>query len=181
MDAFTRQHWRAPADPVVRVVFGEIMDELGLGLVPNVFHAMAGMPDVLDGAWTLTRATLLRGRLTRVLKEMVGVVVSIVNASGYSRSMCLQSLTRRGIDLDVLACVACGDLRGAGLSAHDAGAVELARTIALREGKLRPQDWAMAFAAGLDREETLEVAAVVQLFTSLDRFAAVAGAPTDLW
>jgi len=181
MPAFTRQHWRASTDPIVRVVFGEILDELALGLVPNVFHAMAPMPELLDAAWCLTRATLLRGRVSRTVKEMAGLVVSIVNASGYSRSFCLQSLTSRGVDVDTIARVACADVRGAGLSTRDGALLDLARAIALHEGKLRDADRVAATAAGVAREEALEMAATVQLFTSLDRFAAVAGAPPDLW
>jgi len=45
-------------DPVVRAVFGEIERELGFGIVPNVFRAMAGQPAVLRATWDLFRATV---------------------------------------------------------------------------------------------------------------------------
>lgn len=181
MNTFTRQPVHAHADPIVRVVFSEIVEELGFGLVPNVFHAMAPMPEVLDAHWCMVRATLLHGRIGRTLKEMVGLVVSIVNATGYSRSLLLQSLTRQGVDLDLLASVACGNHRARGLGAKDTAMLDFARAVALREGRITAADHARAEAMGLSREERLEIVAAVQLFTSLDRFAEAAGVPHDLW
>ncbi|HEY1960017.1 MAG TPA: hypothetical protein VGH28_30620 [Polyangiaceae bacterium] len=181
MNTFTRVRASTHDDPIVRVVFSEIARELGFGLVPNVFHAMTPMPEVLDAHWCMVRATLLRGRIRRAVKEMIGLVVSIVNATGYSRALCLQSLTRSGVDLDTIASVACGRLYAPGLSASDTAILDYARVVAERQGKLRPADRARAEARGLSREEMLEAAAVVQLFESIDRFAETAGVPPDLW
>lgn len=181
MNTFTRVRASAQVDPIVRVVFSEIAGELGFGLVPNVFHAMTPMPEVLDAHWCMVRATLLRGRIRRALKEMIGLVVSIVNATGYSRALCLQSLTRSGVDLDTLASVACGSLHASGLSPKDTAILDYACAITERQGKLRPVDRERARERGLSREEMLEVSATVQLFETLDRFAESAGVPPDLW
>ena len=57
MNAFVRRPAGVQRDPIVRVVFSEIATELGFGLVPNVFHAMTGLPDLLDAQWCTVRAT----------------------------------------------------------------------------------------------------------------------------
>src|SRR5437660_657840 len=103
MNSLPLQPRRTVSDPLVRVVFTEIEQELGFALVPNIFRVMATMPEILDAHWCHVRAALIHGRVDRTLKEMIGVVLSVVHATPYSRALCLQSLTRRGVDLHVLA------------------------------------------------------------------------------
>src|SRR5579872_1459761 len=84
-------------DPTVRGVFLEIERELGFGIVPNVFRAMAGQPAVLRATWDLFRATVLEGELPRIVKEMVGIVVSSANNSEYALKVHLHSLGVQGV------------------------------------------------------------------------------------
>ena len=72
-------------DPVVRRVFHEIETELGFGMVPNIFKSMAESPSALAAHWAMFKHTILEGQLPRIVKEMVGVVVSSVNRSEYAR------------------------------------------------------------------------------------------------
>jgi alkylhydroperoxidase family enzyme len=172
---------RTVTNPLVRVVFSEIENELGFALVPNIFRVMAATPEILDAHWCHVRATLLHGRIDRTTKEMIGLMLSVIHASAYSRALCFQSLTRRGVDFDVLAMIARGELRGRGISSRDSAILEFARAIALRDGKLRDEDYVAVCDVGVSFDETLEIASVVELFTSLDRFAEVARVPIDLW
>ena len=65
------------ADPRVARVFHEIETELGFGMVPNIFKSMAENPAALAAHWAMFKHTILEGELPRIVKEMVGVVVSI--------------------------------------------------------------------------------------------------------
>src|SRR3954471_7446262 len=87
----------AITDPLARRVYAEIEGELGFGIVPNVFKAMATNPPFLEANWNLFRATVLQGLLPRVLKEMIGVVVSAAHDSPYARLVHLHSLGVQGV------------------------------------------------------------------------------------
>ncbi|HEY0253669.1 MAG TPA: carboxymuconolactone decarboxylase family protein, partial [Kofleriaceae bacterium] len=93
-------------DATVERVYKQIEAELGFGMVPNVFRAMEANPGFLEGMWGTFRAVVLEGRLPRVVKEMVGIVVSYVHGSSYARDVHLHSLTVQGIDKDVLGVLA---------------------------------------------------------------------------
>jgi alkylhydroperoxidase family enzyme len=172
---------RSVTHPLVRVVFDEIETELGFALIPNIFRVMAAMPEILDAHWCHVRASLLHGHLDRNIKEMIGLVLSVVHATPYSRALCLQSLTRRGVDLDTLALLVRGEIQSRGLTKRETEILRFARTIALRDGKLRDEDYVAVYDVGVTFAETLEIASIVELFTSLDRFAEVARVPVDLW
>src|SRR5579859_3018769 len=86
----------APTDvfhPTVREVYTEIERELGFGIVPNIFRAMANDPATLRATWDLFRATVLQGSLPRIVKEMIGIVVSVSNNSEYALKVHLHSLS----------------------------------------------------------------------------------------
>lgn len=167
------------ADPVVNRVYGEIERELGFGIVPNVFRAMATMPALLEANWVMFRGVVLQGRLPRVVKEMVGVVVSYVHDSAYARDVHLHSLTVQGLDKDVLGILARGDTPSRGLSEAHAAVLAFARQAAHTPGKVGDAAYERMRAAGLDTEEILEVIAAVELFTAINAFTDLAGVPVD--
>jgi alkylhydroperoxidase family enzyme len=181
MNTLPLQPRRTITDPLVRVVFSEIESELGFDLVPNIFRVMAAMPEILDAHWCHVRAALLRGHIDRRTKDMIGLMLSVVHATPYTRALCLQSLTRRGVDFDVLALLVRGEVQCRGVSERESAIMRFARAIALRDGKVRDEDYVAIYDVGLTFPETLEIASVVELFTSLDRFAEVARVPVDLW
>jgi len=181
MNTLPLQARRAVTDPLVRVVFSEIESELGFDLVPNIFRVMAATPEILDAHWCHVRAALLRGNIDRKLKDMIGLMLSVVHSSTYSRALCLQSLTRRGVEFDVLALLVRGEIQSRGLTKRESAILGFARAIALRDGKVRDEDYVAVYDVGVTFPETLEIASVVELFISLDRFAEVARIPVDLW
>jgi alkylhydroperoxidase family enzyme len=181
MSSLLLQPRRTVTDPLVRVVFSEIESELGFDLVPNIFRVLAATPEILDAHWCHVRAALLRGNLDRSTKDMIGLMLSVVTKKSYSQSLCLQSLTRRGVDLDVLALLVRGEVQCRGISKRDSAILRFARAIALRDGKVRDDDYVAVYDVGLTFPETLEIASVVELFASLDRVAEVARVPVDLW
>ena len=166
-------------DETTRRVYREIEAELGFGMVPNVFRAMGSMPDLLDANWRLFRATVLQGRLPRVVKEMIGVVVSYVHDSPYARDVHLHSLTVQGIDKDLLKVLARGDTPTRGLSPAHASVLAFARVAAANPGKVSDGVVAELEKAGLDPEDIMEAMATVECFTAINAFTDLGKVPLD--
>jgi uncharacterized peroxidase-related enzyme len=166
-------------DPVVREVFAEIEQELGFGMVPNVFRAMARRPAILRANWDKFRATLLDGEIPRTIKEMVGVVVSDRNQSDYAKLVHLHSLGVQGVQHAVLAAVVAGDYRHPGLAATTQAMLAFAAKAARDHASLTPADYADLYVAGLTEDEVYEVIATVDLFTAVNVYTNAVGVPID--
>jgi uncharacterized peroxidase-related enzyme len=168
------------ADAAVRAVYAEIERELGFGIVPNVFRALAGQPAVLRAVWDLFRATMLEGDLPRVVKEMVAVVVSAANDSRYALAVHLHSLDVQGVAAGALAALAGGDAVVPGVAPGTGALLRLAR-VAVRDGAraVTDADLAAAAAAGVGPEELAEAFAVIDLFRYLNGFTDLARVPID--
>jgi uncharacterized peroxidase-related enzyme len=167
------------SDPVALKVFEEIEHELGFGIVPNVFRAMAENPVVLEANWQLFRSTVLTGRLPRMLKEMVGVVVSHVHDSSYARLVHLHSLGVQGVSSAALSALAEGDIEVAELSPTSVAVLRFAQRVARNPGGLNASDFQALRDAGLDGAEVLEVLATVQVFSAVNLFTDAASVPID--
>ncbi len=165
--------------PVVEGTYREIEAELGFGMVPNVFRAMAVKPHFLAANWKLFKSVVLEGRLPRVLKEMVGIVVSCVHDSPYARDVHLHSLTVQGVDRDVLAVLSRGERPASGLAPAQQAVLELAYAAATKPGAIPAAAFAAVRDAGLDDEEVFEVLTAVQLFTAVNMFTDTAAVKLD--
>lgn len=167
-------------DPVVRAVFGEIERELGFGIVPNVFRALANQPVALRATWDLFRATVLEGELPRIVKEMVGIVVSAANGSEYALKVHLHSLGVQGVAEGTLATLAAGAADAPGLAPGIAAIIGLAHKAA-HDGPLAvtAADLAAAAEDGVTAEEVGEVFAAITLFQMVNSFTDLARVPVD--
>ncbi|NIO84998.1 MAG: carboxymuconolactone decarboxylase family protein, partial [Candidatus Aminicenantes bacterium] len=64
----------------VKEIFEEIKESLGIDFVPNLYRAMAQVPEYLDVQWKKTRAIMQRpGKLDNLTREIIAVAVSAVN------------------------------------------------------------------------------------------------------
>lgn len=167
-------------DPVVRAVYSEIEQDLGFGIVPNVFRALGGQPAILRAVWDLFRATILHGLLPRTVKEMVAVVVSAGNGSEYALRVHLHSLGVQGITEGVLAALEAGDMTMPGLAPSVVALIGLARK-AVQHGPraIMEADIAAVEATGITRAELAEVFATIDLFHYLNSFTDLARVPID--
>lgn len=167
-------------DPVVQAVFTEIEQELGFGIVPNLFHAMANQPRVLRATWDLFRATVLEGVVPRIVKEMIGVVVSAANGSEYALRVHMHSLGVQGVGLGVLDALARGSAEARGVAPSVAILLKVAHTAAHR-GPLAVSDADLALAAseGVTLEELAEVFATIGLFRYVNGFTDLVRVPVD--
>jgi uncharacterized peroxidase-related enzyme len=166
-------------DPTVQAVFEQIERELGFGVVPNVFRAMATQPAVLEANWRLFRATVLQGRLPRTLKEMVGVVVSAAHGSPYARAVHLHSLGMQGVAPETLAALSEGRAEVPGLSRATTAVLRFAQRAAQDPRALSDGEFAALQAAGLEGDEIGEVVSTIVLFTAVNRFTDLAQVPID--
>ncbi len=68
----------------VKEIFEEIKKTLGIDFVPNLYRAMAPIPEYLEAQWNKTRVTMQRsGKLDRLTREIIAVTVSAVNGCHY--------------------------------------------------------------------------------------------------
>lgn len=169
----------AVTDRTTARVYAEIERELGFGIVPNLFRAMAANPAVLEANWNLFRGTVLQGGLPRVLKEMIGVVVSTVHDSPYARLVHLHSLGLQGVQEDVLRALTSGKIEGQGLSPTATAALRFAQRAARDPSGVTSDDMDGLAQAGLTTQDVLEVIASIQVFTAVNLFTDVVGVEID--
>ncbi len=68
----------------VKVIYDDIMTQLGIDFVPNLYKSMAAKPDYLEANWNKVKAVMVKeGKLDRLTKEIIAVAVSAVNACDY--------------------------------------------------------------------------------------------------
>ena len=167
-------------DATVRSVYSEIERELGFGMVPNLFRAMAGQPGVLRATWDLFRATVLQGRLPRIVKEMVGIVVSKANNSEYALKVHMHSLGVQGVAESVLAALATGSDAPQGLAPSIAAIIKFAYKAA-HQGPLAitDDDLGALSRENITTAEIGEIFAAIDLFRYVNGFTDLARVPID--
>ena len=167
-------------DATVRAVYAEIERELGFGIVPNLFRAMGNQPAVLRATWDLFRATVLQGRLPRIVKEMVGIVVSKANNSEYALKVHMHSLGVQGVAESVLAALASGSDNPQGVAPSIAAIIKVAYKAAYH-GPLSIDEADMTLLAreGLTPGEIGEVFAAIDLFRYVNGFTDLVRVPVD--
>jgi uncharacterized peroxidase-related enzyme len=168
------------ADPHVQAVYGEIEQELGFGMVPNVFRALGHQPAMLRATWDLFRSVMLQGELPRSVKEMVGVVVSAANESEYALRVHLHSLGVQEVNEEILNALAAGKDSAPGLAPSVNAVLHVAHTAA-RQGPqaVTEADVAVLEREGLSREELTEVIATVGLFQCINTLTDLMRVPID--
>ncbi len=67
----------------VKELYEEIMKELGIDFVPNMYKVMAHKPDFLETQWRKTRAVMKPGKLDTITKEIIAISVSSVMGCNY--------------------------------------------------------------------------------------------------
>jgi len=68
----------------VKEIYEEIMSQLGIDFVPNLYKVMASKPGYLEVNWNKVKAIMVEeGKLDRLTKEIIAVAVSAVNGCDY--------------------------------------------------------------------------------------------------
>jgi len=166
-------------DPLAQQTFREIEQELGFGMVPNIFRSMGGQPRLLAANWQKFKATILQGSLPRNVKEMVGVVVSTINHSEYAKQVHLHSLSVQGVEALWLQQLANEDLSDTSLPDTIQAMVTFARVAARDPLALGAEHYAALIDAGLTDDEVYELIATIDLFQSVNSYTDLARVPID--
>jgi len=171
---------RTITNPIVRAVYAEIESELGFGIVPNIFRAMSSQPAILRTTWDLFRATVLQGALPRIVKEMIGIVVSVSNHSEYALKVHLHSLSVQDVDSEILTALASGGSEVPGVSPSIAAIIKFAHKAAYQgPGAISDADVLTLLSTGITQAELYEVFASIHLFQYVNNFTDLVQVPVD--
>lgn len=165
-------------DATVAAVYDEIRQELGFGMVPNIFKSMATRPTILRAHWDKFRATILQGYLPRTLKEMIGVLISQSNGSEYALRVHLHGLSALGMSEEVLQALV-RDFEQCPLPQREKLLLRFGLLAATDPLRLTDEDYAALRAQDLSDEEIFEVIATADLFASINAYTDSAGVPID--
>lgn len=166
-------------DALAQQTFGEIEQELGFGMVPNIFRSMGTNPPLLTANWRKFRATILHGSLPRSVKEMIGVVVSNANGSEYAKRVHLHSLSVQGVHELWLQQLTAEELESGTLPDTIAAMVMFARQAASDPLGLTQEHYAALYDAGLNDQEVFEVIATIDLFQSVNAYTDLVAVEVD--
>ncbi len=159
--------------------FDQIEQELGVGMVPRIFKLFESQPLLLAHLWGQFRGVVLQGRLPRVLKEMIGLVIAKANHCDYVRLVHLHRLSLQGVEPDVLEAVSRGNYESAQISILAQKAltfVALATSTRAAYGNnldssmwegLRQQTTQILNTMNLTEEDKIELIATLALFEQL--------------
>ena len=156
-------------DPTAQRVYDEILNELGFGIVPNIFKSMANRPKFLEANWNHFRSTILQGDIPRTLKEMVGVAISQANKSDYALKVHLHGLSALGMSEEVLQTLV-SNFDACPLPEREKTMIRFGLKIATQPLTVTEEDYEGLRKIGLDADEIFEVVATAHLFTGINQY-----------
>ena len=157
------------SDPQVVQVYTEIRQELGLGIVPNIFTSMAIRPTLLRANWDKFRAVVLQGYLPRTLKEMIGVVISQSNGSEYTIRVHMHSLSLQGVSTEVLTMLT-QDFNRCPLPERTKYILRFGLLSGTNPLSITDEDYTALRNQELRDEEIFEIIATADLFASVNAY-----------
>jgi len=163
-------------EPRVDAIFAEI--ESALGLVPNLFRAYANQAEVLEVNWNRVKAVMLRGSLSRALKECIAVLVSHDNGCRYCVVHHSRTLVSLGVSQEEVDRLLREPLAG-NFAPKERALLALARQANTDPFGASAQAIALARHAGASDAEIIEALAVMELFLSFNRFLQVVDMPLE--
>ena len=154
----------------------EIASELGFGIVPNLFATAEINPEVQTALWSAFRHLVLRGKLPRTVKEMMGVIVSKEAGSDYAAQVHLHALTLQGIEVPILEALERGETP-TGVAEKTQALLRFAFEAARHPHD--PEQLALLEGVGLSDAEQQEAVAVVALFRMVNSWTDLLDIPLD--
>lgn len=159
-------------------IFEQIEKEFGVGTIPQVFKRLESQPALLTHLWGQFQALVLHGDLPRMLKEMVGLVVTTATRCDHICTVLSHSLIEQQAEQPTLAAIVQGNYEAAEVS-HATLAVLRFAAIAIAHqtaGGTQAEDkWQLLQLqtqqalddTGLEESEQLELVATIALFEQL--------------
>ncbi|MFE8070980.1 carboxymuconolactone decarboxylase family protein [Marinobacteraceae bacterium S3BR75-40.1] len=167
---------QSPGDARVQTQFAEI--EALLGYIPNLFRAYAHHPEVLASHWAQMKTVMLAGGLSARLKEIMALCISSDNRCPYGVDFHSHRLQQLGLPGDVVARLP-RDPALAGFDPREEALLKLARVANRGEPEVVQGALRAAHTAGASPQDVIEVLAVMELVSALNRVANVLDLPRD--
>ncbi|MFN2327903.1 MAG: peroxidase-related enzyme [Chromatocurvus sp.] len=151
----------------VEAIFDEI--RTAMGTVSNMFRAYARHPAILASTWERVKSVMLHGTLPSILKETIAVVISHDNACHYCVEHHSRNLEALGVAPETVERLLADPLAGK-LPPKERALLVLARQANSDPHGASVETLNLARRAGANDLEIIEALAVMELFTSLNRF-----------
>ncbi|SDJ89689.1 uncharacterized peroxidase-related enzyme [Catalinimonas alkaloidigena] len=168
------------ASPEVAEIYQETMREMGIPFVLNWFKCQGTNPTLLRGNWEKLKATMLRGQVPFILKQLI-----IYNIS--KKKGCHYCAHAHGVMADSLSATLTGDpavkltdnvYQDAVPSAYQT-AIRTVTKCALSSASTTDEDFETLREEGFAEEEVLELMSLADLTNMLNTIADISGIRID--
>lgn len=148
------------------------LHEIGraFGCIPNLFQAYAKHPPLLAANWNKVKLLLLNGKMARLPKEVIALLVSHDNGCSYCIAAHSAALKSMGIGEPQIEDIIQGNL-AAYLHERDIELVNFARKANQRHHDIGKDDIDRLIELGYAEAEIVEALGVMELFAGFNRFA----------
>ena len=147
----------------VKILLDNVRQEMGM--TPNFLTVLANAPAVLE-AFLIFNKTMNSGKLSPQLREQLALTIAGYNKCNYCASAHTAMGSRTGIDSFELHC----NLEGRSSNGKTQAALQLARALVEKRGKVDQETLQMVKLAGYTNEEIIEIVAHVGLNTFTNYF-----------
>lgn len=161
----------------VKAIFNEI--RTAMGSVSNMFRAYARHPAILAATWERVKSVMLQGTLPATLKEAIAVVISHDNDCNYCVEHHSRNLASLGMDREEIARLLADPLAG-NFTPKERALLVLARQANADPHGASVETLNLARRTGAKDLEIIEALAVMELFTSLNRFLNTLDIPLEV-
>ncbi|MEQ9394709.1 peroxidase-related enzyme [Haliea sp.] len=151
----------------VEAIFNDI--RTATGSVSNMFRAYARHPAVLFATWERVKSVMLQGSLPATLKEAIAVVISHDNVCEYCVEHHSRNLAALGMGQEEIVRLLADPLAG-NFTPKERALLVLARQANSDPHGASVDTLDLARRTGASDLEIIEALAVMELFTSLNRF-----------
>lgn len=151
----------------VEAIFNEI--RTATGSVSNMFRAYARHPTILFATWARVKTVMLQGTLPPTLREAIAVVISYDNGCKYCVEHHSRNLAALGMGQEEIGRLLADPLAG-NFTPKERALLVLARQANSDPHGASVETLNLARRTGASDLEIIEALAVMELFTSLNRF-----------
>ncbi|OGS71957.1 MAG: hypothetical protein A2063_06035 [Gallionellales bacterium GWA2_60_142] len=149
-----------------------ILHEIGrsFGCIPNLFQAYAKHPPLLQANWNKVKQLLLNGKMARLPKEVIALLVSHDNGCSYCIAAHSAALKSMGVGERQIEEMIQGNL-APHLHKRDIELVLFARKANQRHHDIDKDEIDRLVSSGYTEAEIVEALGVMELFAGFNRFA----------
>ena len=159
-------------------VYREVRSEVPR--VPNLMQVFSLRPETMEGVYRHWIALMWSPRISRQLKEIIAVCVSVTARCDYCADSHMIYLLASGVDGDKARDVRARLAEAEGLSAAEREAVRAAIRLTTDPRSMKESQRAELAAAWPSLEERIEIVAVIAAFNSVTRMANALGVDSEI-